>query len=227
MNATSSASDPVTVAVMTGGHTFDVRNFHRLFRTLEGIDAYIQHLDDFTAASEEARDGYDVALFYTVDQDPPSDEGKPWYAGKPRTALEHLGETGQGILVLHHAVLCYQDWDVWNDVMGMTKRDLTVDYVTFNATFRVKVANPNHPITEGLSDWEMVDELYLMGDPDEGNDILLTTDDERSMKSLAWAREHKKSRGLFLQSGHDDQTWSNESFRHFLRRAILWCAHRI
>ena len=39
--------DSIKVAVVTGGHRFDVPNFHGLFRKLEGVDAFIQSLEDF------------------------------------------------------------------------------------------------------------------------------------------------------------------------------------
>ena len=39
----------IKVAVVTGGHRFDVPNFHGLFRKLEGVDAYIQSLEDFAS----------------------------------------------------------------------------------------------------------------------------------------------------------------------------------
>ena len=50
----SGAPDPgsLRVAVVTGGHAFDVPNFHRLFRQLPGIDAYPQHLEHFASSPE-------------------------------------------------------------------------------------------------------------------------------------------------------------------------------
>lgn len=74
---------PPRVAVITGGHNFDVPGFHQLFRSLAGVDAYIQHLDDFACASESARDNYDVVLFYLMFRETPVDEGQPWYRGQP------------------------------------------------------------------------------------------------------------------------------------------------
>ncbi len=93
MTRNTSPIQPIKTAVVTGGHAFDVVNFHRLFRSLAGIDAYIQSIDDFSVTTQEARDGYDVVVFYIMMRDRPVDEGLPWYAGKPRTALEHLGQT--------------------------------------------------------------------------------------------------------------------------------------
>ena len=116
MGTDKTTQDPISCAVITGGHGYDVLNFHRFFRGLAGVDAYIQHMDDFASARANVRDSYDVVLFYTMLMDGPTDDGGPWYAGRPKTALEHLGETEQGIVLLHHAILAYPQWPVWSEI---------------------------------------------------------------------------------------------------------------
>ena len=218
--------DTLRVAVITGGHDLDVIGFHHLFRSLEGIDAYTQHMDDFGYASEEVRDSYDVVLFFIMLEDGPTDEGIPWYAGKPRTALEHLGETGQGIVVLHHAILAYPDWQVWSDLTDLPEPRGRLDDCEHDVTLLIEIANPDHPITEGLSAFEIVDESYRMGSASEGSDVLLVTHDPQSMESIGWTRQHKKSRVFCFQSGHDALAWTNPSFKEVLLRGIRWVANR-
>ena len=36
-------ADKLKVAVVTGGHSYDVMNFHRLFASIEGIEPFVQH----------------------------------------------------------------------------------------------------------------------------------------------------------------------------------------
>ena len=85
------------IAVITGGHSYDVIGFQQLFRKMPELDIYIQHMDDFCSSPEEVRDFYDVVVFYIMMTEGPVDEALPWYQGKPKTALEHLGKTGQEI----------------------------------------------------------------------------------------------------------------------------------
>ena len=218
-----SAQD-ITLAVVTGGHSYEVPSFHRLFRSLDGIETCVQSMDDFASSSEAVRDGYDVVLFYIMLMEGPSDEGLPWYAGKPKTALEHLGETTQGILVLHHALLAYPKWPLWADLVGIA--DPSFGYY-IGEQVHVGVANADHPVTRGIEPWDMVDETYTMADAGPDSDILLTIDHPKSMKTIAWTRQFKRSRVFCFQSGHDDRTWANASFREVLRRGIHWCAARI
>ena len=215
---------PIQMAVVTGGHSFNVIEFHRLFRQLENIEVYIQHMDDFASSSAEIRHSYDVILFYTMLLDGPTDDGHPWYAGKPKSVLEELGQTGQGIFMLHHSILAYREWPIWSQIVGFS--DLTHD-VTMAQTLFVEVEDHEHPITSGVSGWDMVAETYKMCDPEPDSQILLTTKHPTSMRVLAWTRQYKNSRVFCYQSGHDNRTWDNPNFITMLWRGIEWCARRI
>ncbi len=227
-NNATQTNKPIPTAVVTGGHSFDVVGLHRLFRGLEGVDAYIQHMDDFANSSPAERDFYEVVLFYTMLLDEPHDEG-PGFRGKPRSALEQLDQSGQGIFILHHSILAFPEWPVWNQWVGI--HDLSLDLnqleVTDPETLSVTVTHAEHPITRGMADWQMTDELYLMNDPDCESRILLTTNHPKSMRTLAWTRQYKGHRILCWQSGHDNQTWVNTNFISFLQRGIQWSASRI
>jgi hypothetical protein len=216
-------SSALKIAVITGGHGYDVPNFHRLFRSLDGVDAYIQHLDDFACSSGTVRDGYDVVLFYIMLRSGPTDEGQPWYCGKPKSALEHLGATRQGIVVLHHAILAYPDWPVWNDIVGIADRKFGYHV---GQSIRVNIDDANHPITAGVAAWDMTDETYTMADAGEGSHIVLSVDHPRSMKHIAWTRQRAQSRVFCFQSGHDNVTWANPAFQKVLLQGIRWSANK-
>ena len=212
------------VAVMTGGHSFEVPPFRDLFAGLDGVDAYIQHLDDFCADAGRCRTWYDVACFYTMHKPGPTDDG-PWYQGKRKSVLETLGRTPQGIFLLHHAILAFEDWDVWRQVSGLDAHSFRA--YDHGERIGVHVADVGHPITAGLGDFEIVDETYTMAGCDADSHVLLTTDHPKSMKTLAWTRQYHKARVFCLQLGHDGQAFANPSFRTLVQRGILWCAGRI
>lgn len=217
-----STSKLLKTAVITGGHAFDVVNFHKLFRRMEGIDAYVQHLDDFAVAPQEVRDSYDVVVFYIMMTKGPIDEGLPWYWGKPKTALENLGKTEQGIVVLHHAILAYPEWPLWDELVGIQNRKFGF-YMDQDLSF--KVTPSSHVITEGITDFDMIDESYTMNDASsKDSTILLTVDHPKSMKTIAWTRLYQKSRVFCYESGHDNSAYSNSNFAAILSRGIRWTA---
>ena len=85
-----------------------------------------------------------------------------------------------------------------------------------------------HPITDGLEDFTLVDETYIIGEPqEEGNTILITTNNPVSIKNIAWVRQYEKSRVFCYASGHDGQSYKDVSFRKVLKNGILWSIHRL
>ena len=213
----------VRVAVVTGQHAYDVPRFQALLRSLPGVDAYPQHMEDFAASAGAVRSWYDAVLFYHFHQVTPSAEQGG--AGKAMAeALAQLGQGEQGIVVLHHALLAFRDWPLWSEIVGISERGFGYHV---NQTVRTEIAAADHPIAAGLEPWEMVDETYTMSDAGAGNDVLLTTEHPQSMRTLAWARRHARARVFCYASGHDDQTYANPSFRTILARGILWAAGSI
>jgi hypothetical protein len=215
---------PVKLAVITGGHSFHVPDFHELFRRLEGVTAYVQCLDDFASSPTSVRHSYHAVLFYIMLMETPKDEELPWHAGKPLTALTELGETDQGIVLLHHALLAYPHWPLWDELVGISGRSFGF-YV--NQAVRSQIESPDHPITMGLEPWEMTDETYTMPNAEEGNELLLTYDHPRSMRTIAWTRQHKQARVFCYQAGHDKAAYSDANFQEVLRRGILWTARSL
>jgi len=214
-------ADVIHLAVVTGAHPFDVPSFHRLFRSLKGVNAMIQHIDDFASSPVAVRDGYHAVLFYFMVTPTPTDQNLPGYAGKPKEAIEHLGATSQGIFVLHHALLAYPKWPVWSEIVGIENRKFGYHP---NQKIRVDVTRTEHPITRGLAPWEMSDETYTMDSAAAGSEILLTADHPKSMKTVGWTRQYKKSRVFCLALGHDNSAYANPNFREVLRRGVQWCA---
>lgn len=213
----------VSLAVVTGSHPFDVPAFHHLFAGLDGIEPYIQHMEDFVADWGQVRDRYDCVLFYNFHQQTPVGD-EPWPLGPMKGALEGLGQAEQGIVVLHHAIVAFMEWPYWGELCGLPKRS---HGYAIGETVQVEVADPAHPITHGLAAWEMIDEVYPTEDAGPDCHVLLTTDHPKSMKTLAWTRTHGQARVFCLQSGHDGETWACPSFREVLARGIRWSAGRL
>lgn len=215
--------DQISVALVTGQHPFDVPGLHGAFRSLSNVDFYPQHIEDFTADAGQVRTEYDVVVFYHFNQATPGTE-PGWWNEQMKTALEALGETNQGLLILHHAILAFLEWPFWQDVVGLTGTGF--DY-HIGETLRIDVSAPDHPITNGLESWEMVDETYEMADPTADCEILLTTDSPKSSRAIAWTRQYRNARVFCLQSGHDNETFTVPQFRTVLGRGIEWCAGRV
>jgi len=208
------------VAVVTGAHSFQVPPFYEVFRSLSNVDFYPQSLDEFTADAELAL-SYDVVLFYNMHILQPSDE-LPWYQSGIFSTLERLGENGQGICILHHALAAFPNWPLWDEIVGMGNRGEIATH--YDQQIPLKVVDTQHPITAGISDWALLDETYEMASPreEDGNHLLLTTSHQPSMSGIAWTRTFRNSRVFCYQSGHDSDAFGDENFRRILSNAIQW-----
>lgn len=158
--------------------------------------------------------------------DTPVNDG-PWYEGAALDALSELGETKQGIFMLHHSILAFQQWPLWKEITGLDP----VKYHDYHLdeTMSFHITAQEHPIMEGLPDFTMVDEAYesegVFDVP--GVEVLMTTDNSKNIPTVAWTKQYKKSKVFCYQSGHCNTSYSNKYFREIVRRGILWAAGRI
>ena len=201
----------MNIAVVTGEHGFQEKQFDAVFESMEGVEFLREDLDDFV--DDPDQEGYNTVVFYNFHRPYPTDA--------QARAILGLTQRGQGIVILHHAILAFPEWDAFSDMCGIQDRNFGYHP---RQTLHVQIADATHPITEGLTNWEMGDETYTMASAGDDSSILLTVDHPNSMDVLGWAREYGKSRIFCLQSGHDDVTFSNPSFRAVLHRGIQWCA---
>lgn len=212
--------EPLKTALITGFHPYDVPPFVELFRALPGLDVYPQDIENFACNGGDARGWYDALVFYNMNMTP---EGSPFEA-QLKDMLQWLGTAGQGITLMHHALLAYPGEAVWSEMVGIADRSFDFH---LGRQVRVEVTDSAHPITRGLEPFEIADETYTMAEAGEGNHVLLTTSHEPSMRTLAWTRTFRQSRVFCLQHGHDNQAWSHPSFRQVLGRGIEWTCARI
>lgn len=212
----------IQLAVVTGQHPFEVQEFQRMFNSFTGIETYPQNMELFVQTEKAVRQSYDVILFYNFHRQTPGESAQGFDLAM-KAALEELGETRQGIFILHHAILAFPAWSTWAELTGIGDRSHSN---LANQTVRAEVVNRSHPVTAGLEEWEMVDETYKMKDPGLDCTPLLITRHPLSMRILAWTKTYRQARVLCYQSGHDQTAYRHPSFRQFLRQGITWLAGR-
>lgn len=210
--------EKIKIAVITEGHPIDVIRFYDFFNSFDEFDVYIQALETI-ASDDENMDRYDSLVFYNLSLEKP-DEG----TRIRQFSEKHLGSTKQGVFLLHHGMLSYADWPLWNAITGLQSRQFKY---TWNQTMAYDIVDPNHPITKGMRPWSMMDEAYLMDEPDRSCQVLLATEHPLSLKSIAWVHQYGKSRVFCYASGHDDSAYRNGSFKEIVRRGVLWTACKL
>ncbi|MDR0497016.1 MAG: ThuA domain-containing protein [Treponema sp.] len=215
--------DSLNAAVLVENHPYDVVSFQKMLDSFTDCKCYIQPVDLFIR-DDDNRNKYDTVLWYNINWDPPKEDSPL------RKYLENeIGLTAQGIVIIHHALLNFQNWDLYTEICGLKERGAGIGFKYFpNETVNERILDSNHPITSGISDFSVIDETYNIGEPMEpGNHLLISTDNKTSMKNLAWTRQYKNSRVFSYASGHDNKAYDNENYRKIVHRALLWTAGRI
>jgi type 1 glutamine amidotransferase len=208
---------PIMTAVITGSHAFDVPEFDRMWRSFTGIDPYQQDLDNLLADAGKTLDRYDALAFYNMPRTVPE--------GKVLEGMERCGESSQGIVIIHHALLGFAGWPRWCEICGVQRGD-NFSYHP-NESVPVAVADPDHAITRGLAPFTITDETYVMTNAAEGSNVLLTTTHPQSLRTIAWTRQYKKARVFCIALGHDALAYRNPSFRTLIERGVAWAAGRL
>jgi hypothetical protein len=224
----SNSAGKIRVLIVTGGHDFDADAFFAVFKNNPDITyQWVEHPKAQAWFKADAAKQYDVVLAYDNYQEI-SDEAKADFVS--------LIKGGKGLVVVHHGIGSYLDWPEYWKIMGMRwyHTNTVVDGVTKfsypsdsnDNHFRVHVADPEHPVTRGLKDYDMVDETYKGFDVYDDSHPLLTTDCPISNKVIAWAKTYGDGRVVCIQSGHGPNAYVNPNFQTFIRQAIEWTAKK-
>jgi type 1 glutamine amidotransferase len=146
-----------------------------------------------------------------------------------------LFDQGIGLVVLHHGLGSYQTWPEYERIIGGRyqepvpgKPGTVTEAVGWqhDVDFPIVIVATNHPVTAGLKDFPIHDEIYWGFRV--SNDVipLITTTHPKSGKPLGWARTQGKSRVVYLQLGHGKEAFENESYRQLVAQSIRWTAIR-
>ena len=212
------------VLFITGGHDYDKEQFDVLLSKLPVTYDHVEHPNAHKMLKSENISKYDVVLLYDMPKEI-SDEARADFIA--------MLEKGKGLVVLHHAFCSYDIWPEYVKIAGGRyhhfpwKKDgveQTPSRFAQNIEFKIKIEDPNHPITKGLSDFTLIDEAYDNTEILPGIHPLLSTNTPKSGPLVCWTNNYGKSRVVTLTLGHDRQTWENPTFIEILSRSILWVA---
>ena len=144
-------------------------------------------------------------------------------------------KSGTGLVVLHHAIVAFPTWDEYRTIIGahyyLAKTNINGVEKPRSAAkhgmhFTIHVADPDHPVTRGVKDYEIHDEVYKWFDVYDDIHPLLTTDEPESNKVIGWSKTYGNARVVFMESGHDHFAWDNPNFQKILDQAIHWTARK-
>ena len=149
-----------------------------------------------------------------------SDEGRA-------AVTRHLARGG-ALLALHTAVICFDDWAGWGDMLGARWVWGRSSHPPFGRV-DVRLTQTPGKLAAGLETFGLDDEVY------QGLEInadvaplaeARALGAEAGWQTVAWTREHGGGRVAVDLLGHDGASLEQPEHRALLRRAALWALGR-
>ena len=140
-----------------------------------------------------------------------------------RAGLDAHVRGGGGLLALHGASICFDDWPGWADLLGATWRWGASGHPPLGPV-RVAVLTGTHPVVEGVGDFDVVDEVYSSLDVADDVRPLMTAAPEGVAQPLLWARTVGRGRVVYDALGHHPPSYDVADHVRIVQRAARWAA---
>ncbi|MDO8251362.1 MAG: ThuA domain-containing protein [Rhodoferax sp.] len=223
--------------ILTGGlyHPFE-QAAATLSEVLQEVGVSSVVTDDLDHGFELLQSGeFDLltvyALRWTMPQEKFKDDRATWgyqLSDNSRTAITDHLKAGKGILALHTAAICFDDWPGWRDTVGAGWQ-WGHSFHPPLGTVHVQATGTPHPIVGNTTAFSMVDEAYTQMDLVPGLQPLLEIrDDTQSAYSpCLWAREIGGGRVVYDAIGHDSSSFLNADHKGIVQRACQWASGQL
>jgi type 1 glutamine amidotransferase len=138
-----------------------------------------------------------------------------------RNALAGFVAGGGGLLGMHTASICFDDWPEWRSLLG----GQWVWGQSHHPPLGELTAQPtcvDHEISAGVEPFTVTDEIYhgLALEPDVV--ALMEADAGDGPQPIAWARHVGRGRVVYDALGHDAQSLYVPGHARFVRQAAEW-----
>ena len=149
----------------------------------------------------------------------------PTITGQAKENLLNFVKGGKGFYVQHLGSASFKEWDEFGNLCGR-KWVMGTSGHGPRSVFQVKIKNTRHPITKGMKDFKIFDELYSKLQGDAEIDVLVSaySDWSEQEEPLVFSRSYGKGRSVHNALGHDFKSILNPSMVQLIQRSVEWAA---
>ena len=161
---------------------------------------------------------YDVAIFDFRNQNRLAQEEKV-----EANLLKFLGSANKGLVTIHWANGAFPYWPEYLNIVGRAQQSVHDP----RGPFGVKINNPNHPITKGITDYEADDELYwdfTMGNRPINPVAVATSKVRYAEFPMAFEQHYSRARVFNTSLGHDVRALKVPGTAELIKRGTAWAA---
>jgi uncharacterized protein len=222
---------PVKILFLSGGqrshHGYRDQALY-LSHALEDTGRYeVTLAEDGATLESPAMSKYDLII---VNADRRDAEFK-FTEGQQKALLDWV-KAGHGYVSIHGADNAAPDWiPEWRDMLGGVFSHVGLpDSKTKIGKFRIKITGADSPITKGLADFELNDELYYNLQMKHEIEPLATTEYNGGTWPVAWTRIYGEGRVFHTPLGHrgfkpgSEDPFQNPNLLRLVTQGVDWVA---
>lgn len=175
--------------------------------------------DPLILESETALQAYDVIVFTIFSR------RVAMLPGEAQENLLNFVRDGKGFFVQHLATASFAKWEEFGKLCGR-KWVMGTSGHGPRAVFKAQVVNREHPITAGLEDFDVDDELYakLQGSGDINVLVQADSDWSKNTEPLVFTLNYGKGRTVHNAFGHDRKALMTPNVQKIIARGVEWAA---
>lgn len=182
----------------------------------------VRIVDNPAALASPRLDQWDVIVLHFMDWESPGP------SAAARQNLWRVITGGKGLMLTHFACGAW-DGGEWPEFVQLAGRvwDPKLRGHDPHGTFRVEIATPEHPITQGLKPFEILDELYTCLAGDTPIQVVAQAKSKVDGRDypMAFVLEPEKGRVFHTVLGHDARAYTHDAgVGELLRRGCAWAA---
>jgi len=188
----------------------------------QGGKIRVEVLDQLAEMERVDWSRYDTVVMHFKNYDPKV-PGRAAFDG-----LDRFVKGGGGLVMVHFACGAFQEFKDDFEKLAGRVWDPALRGHDPHGPFQVVIADPEHPVTKGLRDFETVDELYTCLSGETPIHVLaqaVSRVDGR-VYPMAFTLNVGKGRVFHCVLGHDVPALRNSHVQELYRRACLWSAGR-
>lgn len=144
---------------------------------------------------------------------------------KAKASLLDYVKQGGNVVALHFACSSFQDWKEYGVLLGRVWKKGVGGHGPFGV-FTVKIENAKHPITKGMKEFRIEDELYAKLTGDAEIEVLASaySDWSKKVEPIVFVKRYGKGRVVHNVLGHAPISKKNASYQELLCRGVEWAA---
>ncbi|MBL7190042.1 MAG: PmoA family protein, partial [Phycisphaerae bacterium] len=221
-------AEPLRVLILSGRNNHDWRKTTPVLQEMynESRRFVVDVTKDPTTCTADVLAKYDVVVSNWCAW--PEVNGRQWGPEVEKAFVDFV-RSGKGFALFHAASATFHNWPEYQQMVGATWKLGTTGHGPMH-TFKVTVKDKTHPITAGMPDFDLRDELWHRMGVQPNIHVLCEAFSSKEkggsglLEPVAICTQFGKGRCFYNELGHDATVMQNDMWKALMLRGTEWAA---